>query len=457
MTGSGLVRVSVARAVALFLLAGLLVLLVVTAVLAVAQRRTAVTESIRDARTLTNLEAHDVVGPALTDDALVPGPAFAQLDALVRARVLGALIVRVKIWDETGLVVYSDDAALVGRRFPLPADELAALRTGRTVAEVSDLQEPENAGDRQFGKLLQVYLGVRTVQGRQLLFETYQPYDAISTASRRMWLASLPALVGGVVLLYLVQAPLAYRMAVRLRSSQDERERLLISSLAAADRERGRIAADLHDGVVQGLVGASYALDAQAATPCCADSARWAGPLHATASDLRRWVRELRSLIVTVTPPALHAQGLPSSLADLLAGLESRGIEVTLAANGVGGLPQDVEALAYRVAQEAVRNIVRHADAGRGGVTLRVDPDRSGATLRLVVTDDGCGFDPAAVSRRHGSVGLELLSSVVAAQGGELAITSAPATGTTVELTVRFATAVTVSEARTAGAVDGRS
>jgi len=55
-----------------------------------------------------------------------------------------------------------------------------------------------------------------------------------------MWRASLPALVGGLVLLYVVQAPLAYRMAVRLRAAQDERERLLVSSLAAADRDRGR-------------------------------------------------------------------------------------------------------------------------------------------------------------------------------------------------------------------------
>lgn len=184
MAGDSLPRaltpVSVARAVAVFLLAGLLVVLGLTLVLCFAQQRIAVAEAVRDARTLTNLEAHDVVGPALSDDALVPGPAYDHLDQVVQDRVLGALIVRVKIWDETGRIIYSDDPALVGGQFELPADELEALHDGRPVAEVTDLDEPENAGEVQFGKLLQVYLGVRTPQGRPLLFETYQPYDTIT-------------------------------------------------------------------------------------------------------------------------------------------------------------------------------------------------------------------------------------------------------------------------------------
>ena len=58
-----------------------------------------------------------------------------------------------------------------------------------------------------------------------------------------------PILLGGLALLYLLQAPLAYRMARRLRRSQEEREALLVGALAASDRERSRIAADLHDGV----------------------------------------------------------------------------------------------------------------------------------------------------------------------------------------------------------------
>src|SRR5690349_3539537 len=89
---------SVPAAVAGFLLAGLVVVIVIGVFLALAQRRTAVGEAIRDARTLTELEAQDVIGPLLTDAALEPGAEHDALDRVVRERVLGTRIVRVKIW-----------------------------------------------------------------------------------------------------------------------------------------------------------------------------------------------------------------------------------------------------------------------------------------------------------------------------------------------------------------------
>jgi signal transduction histidine kinase len=409
----------VGRAVTTFLLTGLVVLAVVAVVLAISQRRQATAEAIRDARTLTNLEVSDVVGPLLTDEALGPGPARDRLDAVVRDRVLGSHITRVKIWDEQGRIRYSDDSALVGARFGLPADELAVLRSGGVQAEVTDLDEPENRDERRFGKLLQVYQGVRTPTGTPLLFETYQPYSVIRVSSRRLWLSSLPVLLGGLALLYLVQAPLAYRMASRLRAAQDERESLLLATLAASDRERATIAADLHDGVVQGLAGASYSLDASP-TP---DVAR------KTAADLRRWVRELRSLVVTITPPALHAQGLATSLADLGATLELRGLAVQVDVADVQ-VPEAVESLVYRTAQEAVRNVVRHASATHVALTLTPHP------LVLTVTDDGVGLAPEDSPRRRGSVGLDLLRQLAAQQGGTLTVTSDPGTGTTLRLEV---------------------
>ena len=418
-TSPGLRPVRVGRAVTTFLVTGLVVLSLIALVLAVLERRQATAEAIRDARTLTNLEATDVVGPLLSDEALVAGEARDRLDAVVRGRVLGSHIVRVKVWDRTGTIRYSDDQALIGVRFGLPADELRALETGRTKAEVSDLDEPENRDEQQFGKLLQVYQGVRTPGGTRLLFETYQPYSVITVSSRRLWAASLPALVGGLVLLYVVQAPLAYRMASRLRAAQDEREELLVATLAASDRERATIAADLHDGIVQGLAGASYTLDASP-TP---DVAR------RTAVDLRRWVRELRSLVVTITPPALHAQGLAASLRDLATTLELRGRTTTVDVADVQ-VPEAVESLAYRTAQEAVRNVVRHASATHVWLSL------TGSPLVLTVRDDGVGLAADDVPLRRGSVGLELMRAVAEAQGGTLSVSGAPGAGTTLRLEV---------------------
>ena len=418
MTGNpGLRTIRVSRAVTTFLLTGLAVLTLVAVVLAVSMRQQATAEAIRDARTLTNLEASDVVGPLLTDEALLPGDARDRLDAVVRGRVLGSHIVRVKVWDATGTIRYSDDHELIGAQFTLPAKEVTALRTGRTEAEVTNLGEPENRDEKQFGKLLQVYQGVQTPTGTRLLFETYQPYSVITVASRRLWMSSLPVLLVGLALLSLVQAPLAYRMASRLRAAQEEREALLLATLAASDRERATIAADLHDGVVQGLAGASYTLDA-APSPTV---------VRQTAADLRRWVRELRSLVVTITPPALHAQGLAISLGDLGATLELRGITTTVSLEDVV-VPEALESLIYRTAQEAVRNVVRHASATHVWLSL------SGSPTVLTVRDDGVGLAEDDSPRRRGSVGLELLAALAEAQGGTLTVTGAPGSGTTLRL-----------------------
>jgi signal transduction histidine kinase len=348
--------------------------------------------------------------------------------------------VRVKVWDATGRIVYSDDRSLVGLSFPLGAQDLAALKSGGAFADVTDLTESENVAERKFGKLLQVYLGVKTPTGQRLLFETYQPYQVIVDASRRLWLTSLPVLLGGLLLLYLVQAPLAYRMARRLKHSQDEREAMLLASLAASDRERATIAADLHDGIVQGLAGASYSLSA-AAERARERDATSAKAMTATATDLRRWVRELRSLVVTITPPQLHVQGLATSLADLAATLEVRGLDVSVDVTGTERLDETTEALVYRAAQEAVRNIVRHADAR--SVTLSVARDstagsgRREETLVLRVRDNGCGFkSDNTAARARGSVGLELLGALVTSHGGTLTIDASPGQGTELVLRV---------------------
>ena len=432
--------VSVPKAVATFLVAGLVVLTAVGLVLALALHQTATNEAIREARLVTELEATSVVGQVLSDQALVPGPAYDRLDQVVRQHVIGAQIMRIKVWDASGRIVYSDDKSLVGLRFPLGADDLAALKNGGAFADVTNLTASENMGEKKFGKLLQVYLGVRTTNGQRLLFETYQPYQTITDASRRTWLTSLPVLLGGLVLLYLIQAPLAYRMARRLKRSQDEREALLLASLAASDKERATIASDLHDGVVQGLAGASYSLSAAAKRNRGVD-ADTAAVMTTTAADLRRWVRELRSLVVTITPPQLHVQGLATSLADLAATLEVRGLNVSVNVTGTEALDETTEALVYRAAQEAVRNIVRHADASsvtlnvaRGGT---VSPGRREQELVLRVRDNGRGFETDnTAARGRGSVGLELLAALVTSHGGTLTIDAAPGQGTELVLRV---------------------
>jgi signal transduction histidine kinase len=221
-------------------------------------------------------------------------------------------------------------------------------------------------------------------------------------------------------------------MARGLRRHQDEREGLLLGTLAASDRERATIAADLHDGVVQGITGASFTLSAGAERARKTDPAA-AVAMDSAAADLRRWVRELRSLVVTITPPALHAQGLGASLIDLAATLEVRGITTSVDVDEAQGLDETTEALLYRAAQEGVRNVVRHAEATHVDLTVA----RAGAQILLRLCDDGRGLGQRDVdARSRGSVGLELLRQLVSAQGGELTVHDADPHGT--ELVVRL-------------------
>lgn len=437
-----LAPVSVPRAVGAFLLAALLVLTVIGVALGFIQRAAATNEAIREARTLTEQKVNWVVGPLLTDELLDPQrgpdrelvrtPAYDRLDRAVNDRVLGGGIVRIKVWDQDGQIVYSDDDDLVGQRFDLPAEEREVLEGKPSLAEVTNLDEEENVAEaRDFGqRLLQVYHRVDTPQDTPLLFETYQRYEGVEAASQRLWEASLPVLVSGLVLLYLVQAPLAYRMAVRLRRAQEEREQLMVAGLAASDRERAQIASDLHDGVLQGLAGASYTLSAAVAPARRAGDDRAAEIMSGTARDLRRWARELRSLVVSVAPPTLHTQGLVSALTDLVAPLENRGLEVHLDVHDVEDLDEPTATLVYRVVQEALRNVVRHAHAS----SITVELSRQPGTLVAEVRDDGDGFDTSMPARRGGSVGLELLARLAEAQGGSIRVDSTIGTGTQLSL-----------------------
>lgn len=426
-----LTPVSVPRAVGAFLLAALVVLTVIGVALGYIQREAATREAIWDARKLTEAKVNSpLVTSVLTSEALERGAAYDRLDAVVRMNVLGPDIVRIKIWDEEGRVVYSDDETLVGKRFSLPPEELKVLNGGGPLAEVSDLDEEENAGEAEHSRLLQVYHRVETPTGQPLLFETYQPYERVEAGSRRLWAASLPILVGGLVLLYLVQAPLVYRMASRLRRAQEEREQLMVAGLAASDRERAQIASDLHDGVLQGLAGASYTLSAAAAPARRVGDDAAAEVMSGTARDLRRWARELRSLVVSVAPPTLHTQGLVSALTDLVAPLENRGLEVRLDVHDAEQVDEATATLVYRVVQEALRNVVRHARASN----ITVEVSRRPGALVAEVRDDGQGFDTSLPVRRGGSVGLELLARLAEAQGGSIRVESTLGSGTLLSL-----------------------
>ena len=422
-TAAALTQFAVAGvvAVALLALAGVAVL-----------RNNGTQEAIKDAKRVTRLAAAGIVQPQLSNGLLRGDPrAIARVDRVVRQGVLRDAVVRVKIWDASGRIVYSDDKRLIGSHYRLAEDEQASLRGQEVEAEVSDLSKPENRFERRYHKLLEVYLPIRMPAGKPLLFESYQRFSTVAASGRSTWLAFLPALVGGLLVLWLVQLPLAAGMARRIRAGQRERERLLQRAIDASDIERRRIAGELHDGVVQNLAGVSYSLAAAAERGKGNGNGKGADreTLERAAKQTRESVRELRGLLVEIYPPSLHRAGLAAALADVAAPLVRRHVHVEIDLPPDLALEEGCEALFFRVAQEALRNVAAHAHATRVEVRARRDDD----CVWLSVEDDGRGFEPAH-ARPEGHFGLSLIEDVARDSGAELTVSSRPGEGTTVRI-----------------------
>jgi two-component system NarL family sensor kinase len=428
---------SIVRLVVLYMLAALGAFVVCALGLALAQRHAALQEAVRDAESTSALLAARVVQPALPASSLTGLGTDEAFDRVIRAQVLRPPVTQVRVVDEAGAVLYSTEAGQAGGRVVLSAAELHASQATGAAASRDDGADPTRLDGGRAGQSLDVSAGLRAPTGQPLLLQTRQPYQVVWLSSRALWWTTLPSLLLALGLLYLVKIGFTYRLTRSLYGVQEGREQLLVTALAAADRERTLIAADLHDGVVQGLAGASYTLTDAADRVRAAGEPDLADTLAGTARNLRQWVRELRSLIVTVTPPALHTEGLRATLTDLVATLEARQIGVELDVRVSDTLPETAESLAYRVAQEAIRNVVRHARAAKVGLVVVEE----GGWLQLQLTDDGQGFDPSMSVRRPSSVGLTLLAALVHQQGGSLRVESATGAGTavTMRLPVRAA------------------
>jgi signal transduction histidine kinase len=427
-------RWPVARPVLQFGLAGLVAVLVVGVATGVASRRVGQREAITDARTTTLIKAQTVVEPVVANGLPSAEPAaVAAIDRVVRAGVLDKSLVRVKIWTRDGDIVYSDESRLKGTSYRLGAEEVAAIDHGVIKAEVSDLGKPENRYERPFRKLLEVYLPIRTPSGSRLLFEAYYRYDAVSASGARIWRSFAPVSIGALVALELVQVPVAWSLARRLRQRQRERERLLTRALEASDTERRRIAGDLHDGVVQDLAGVALSLAGSSRASTLPPQT--ATLLERSATQVRDSIKALRSLLVDIYPPKLTETGLASALADLLAGMPARGLTASLHTEElVEPLPEDVAKLLWRSAQESIRNVITHAKANAVDVTLATRLDL--ATLDVV--DDGVGFETheLAAKAAGGHIGLRGLSDLVTAAGGRLVVDAQPGAGTRVHVEV---------------------
>lgn len=392
--------------------------------------RAANSEAIADARSTTAVLARSVAQPVLTDQLVAGDPgAIDRFDRDVLERLVVGDVRRIKIWAADGTIVYSDEPRLIQARYDLGDEEREILDEGGVEAEVSDLSKPENRFESKDVELVEVYTRIRTRQGTPVLFEAYYSAAAIEQRKQEVFIPFQRIALGSLLTLLAVASPVIWMLTRRLTDAARDRERLLLSAIDASDAERRRIARDLHDGVVQDLAGTTFSVSAVARDP--AMPAPLAENLERSGRALRKSLRSLRSLLVEIHPADLAAEGLPAALADLTAPAASAGIHATVAVDDVEGLDDASSALIWRVAQEAVRNAIRHSGARNLTVAVQGDP----LAVTLEVIDDGDGFDPHE-ARDPVHYGLRGLESLVTDAGATLAVDSAPGDGTTVRLEV---------------------
>ncbi|ACU74060.1 GAF sensor signal transduction histidine kinase [Catenulispora acidiphila DSM 44928] len=232
---------------------------------------------------------------------------------------------------------------------------------------------------------------------------------------------------------------LAGHAAIALRHARlYEREREL-----AITRERNRLARELHDAVAQKLF--ALRLTSQAAAEVLdTDPARARAELEQVATLAKEAAEELRSVVVELRPAELEEDGLAVTLRKHVEVLDrvnqtAGGPRVTFEGEDVKALSPAAEEVLLRVAQEALHNALRHADAATISVRLRehcpAGAKSCGGAL-LEVVDDGAGFDPATVRRAGRSLGLVSMRDRAKSVRGRLDVASAPGAGTTIRLEV---------------------
>lgn len=204
--------------------------------------------------------------------------------------------------------------------------------------------------------------------------------------------------------------------------------------LAAQEEERARIARELHDDVIQRVALLGQSLD-QLAAFAHGDDRSFERRVRGLRAELVDFADEIRSLAHRMHPPVLEHLGLPAALSTLAGEMRSTaGLAVRLdVEQSPVEMPPDIAAGLYRIAQESLRNVAKHARAS--GALLRLA--RADGGVQLVIEDDGAGFDPNAAARGDGGVppaGLGLISITERARqfGGRVTIASHPGEGTRV-------------------------
>jgi two-component system NarL family sensor kinase len=448
-------RLSRWRLVGRFALASLVAFVAIGVALSVVLSRQAVDQQEEAARSHAEFVSNSIVRYQLTArdlDFLAPmkGLRYLEFSEFVRDRILKYPVLRVKIWRSDGTVVFSDEPRLVGRLFPLAEPLYEAFHDGVAVTEIGPPSEAENLYDRSLArKVLETYVPVFLDPNRPsgspvAVVETYTDYAVVQAQVDRAFRSVLFTLLPGLLGLYVVLLPIMRRVARRLedqasrlgvllereRATQTERRKLLDRTLRAGEEERTRLAAELHDGPVQRVARIGYGLERVLGRQRKGNHGEAQELLATMQQDVFDEVQQLRTMMSNLRPPVLDERGLVDALRDKAEAIKHEtGLDCSVRATLSGRLDPATEIVLYRVSQEALTNVQKHARASQAWLSL----SRSNGSVVLEVRDDGIGFEPSRASTNGGDhFGLMAMRERVEMAGGRWEIESGPGTGTRV-------------------------
>lgn len=220
----------------------------------------------------------------------------------------------------------------------------------------------------------------------------------------------------------------------RVQQADAEKRRLITHSNARVEEDRKRVAVEIHDHLGAGLISVrleAAALRAKADATGDADMGRGAKRISETVESL---YASTRNIVKSLRPEVIDTLGLAGAIEEMVSGFDKVHPNCRFAFTADPRLPDmrgEHAMPAYRVAQEALTNIVKHAKATRATVELGLTP--KGDQLRMLIKDNGEGFDTESRSKGSG-LGLIGMRERVAAVGGKLVISSKAAQGTSISV-----------------------
>jgi two-component system, NarL family, sensor kinase len=414
-----------------FLATALLALLVVSAGTIWVSERIARHDALDAAQRSAERLAEGLVAPVLGDALGGRTERWQDLDRDIAYRSTIGSITLLRVWSADGTVVYAGPDSPEASELVRPPEELAGAIGGDVVAHV-DHQVPAGRNGAGSTAVLEVFVPL-TVRGQPMAVQSFSSHEGIDEQAARLRGEITPLAIGALVVLQLVQIPIAASLAGRVRRQEAERAELLARTVEASERERRAIAADVHDGPVQNLAGVSYALSAlrTGLPPDRQDTA------DRLVVAVRTAVQSLRRLMIDIYPPDLSGAGLATAISDSADPLRVQGLHVSIDAGPLPDLGRHSAAVLYRTAKEALANVAEHAHATHVWITLEEADLPGSPAVRLEIADDGVGFPDSGTDRRsEGHFGLAFLVERVADTGGSVALGARAGGGAVLTATV---------------------